>query len=102
MLAKNRDAPAPFSQGEDERMARIAISIARRADFDRDGFRAWLTPAQAAATFPSPPGPDTLRTQQNVRHLLAALWTELSVDERPSEGADAAKQALRDVLKALF
>jgi hypothetical protein len=102
MLAKNRDARAPFSQGEDERMARIAISIARRADFDRDGFRAWLTTAQSAAMFPNPPAPDTLRAQQNVRHLLAALWTELSVDDRPSEGADAAKQALRDVLKTLY
>jgi hypothetical protein len=102
MLTKNRDADAPFSQGEDERMARIAISLARRADFDRDGFRAWLTTAQSAAKFPSPPAPDTLRSQQNVRHLLAALWTELSVDDRPSEGADAARQALRDVLKTLF
>jgi hypothetical protein len=102
VLAKNRDAPAPFSQGEDERMARIAISIARRADFDRDGFRAWLTTAQSVAAFPSSPTPGTLRAQQNVRHLLAALWTELSVDDRPSEGADAAKQALRDVLKTLF
>ena len=35
-LAKNRDAAAPFVQGEDERMARIAISIVRRADFDRE------------------------------------------------------------------
>jgi Protein of unknown function (DUF2785) len=102
MLAKNRGAAAPFSQGEDERMARIAISVARRADFDRDGFRAWLTAAQSAARFPDPLSPGALRAQQNVRHLLAALWTELSVDDRPSEGADAAKQALRDVLKTLF
>ena len=43
-----------------------------------------------------------LRAQQNVRHLLTALWTELSVDERPSEGADVARQALRETLKTLF
>lgn len=102
MLAKNRESPAPFSHGEDERMARIAISVARRADFDRDGFRAWLTAAHAAATFPKTPTPDDLRAQQNVRHLLTALWTELSVDERPSDGADFARQALRDTLKTLF
>ncbi len=102
VLAKNRDAVTPFSQGEDERMARIAISIARRADFDRDGFRAWLAAAQAAAKFPNPATVDALRAQQNVRHLLAALWTELSVDDRPSEGADFAKQTLREVLKTLF
>jgi Protein of unknown function (DUF2785) len=102
MLAKNRESPAPFTQGEDERMARIAISLARRADFDRDGFRAWLDAARAAAAFPQVPTTDELRAQQNVRHLLTALWTELSVDERPSEGADYAKQALRETLKTLF
>jgi Protein of unknown function (DUF2785) len=102
MLAKNREAPAPFSQGEDERMARIAISLARRADFDRDGFRAWLTTAQAAANFPTVPTIDELRAQQNVRHLLMALWTELSVDERPSDGAEFAKPLLRETLKTLF
>jgi hypothetical protein len=83
-------------------MARIAISLARRADFDRDGFRAWLDAARAAAAFPQVPTTDELRAQQNVRHLLTALWTELSVDERPSEGADYAKQALRETLKTLF
>lgn len=102
LTVKNRDAPAPFSQGEDERMARVAISTARRADFDRDGFKVWLTNAQATAAFPNPATVDALRAQQNVRHLLMALWTELSVDERPSEGADFAKSALRDALKGLF
>ena len=58
--------------------------------------------AKTAAAFPKSPTVDALRTQQNVRHLLAALWTELSVDERPSDGADAARQALRDTLKTLF
>ena len=102
LTAKNRDAPAPFSQGEDERMARVAISIARRADFDRGGFQAWLAAAKTAAAFPNPVTADALRAQQNVRHLLTALWTELSVDERPSEGADFAKAALRETLKGLF
>jgi hypothetical protein len=102
LLAKNREAAAPFSQGEDERMARVPISIVRRTDFDRDGFRAWLTAAAAAAKFPEPATPDALRAEQNVRHMLMALWTELSVDERSSDGADAARQALRDTLKTLF
>jgi hypothetical protein len=102
LIAKNRDAPATFSQGEDERMARVAISIVRRADFDRDGFKSWLSEAKAASAFPNPATVDALRAQENVRHLLMALWTELSVDERPSEGADFAKSALREVLKGLF
>jgi hypothetical protein len=33
---------------------------------------------------------------------MTALWTELSVDDRPSEGADFAKQTLREALKTLF
>ena len=102
LAAKTRDASSPFAQGEDERMARVVISIARRADFDRDGFRAWLAALQAAAKFPDPASVDALRAQQNVRHLLTALWTELSVDDRPSEGAEVARQALREALKTLF
>lgn len=99
LLAKNTGALASFTHGEDERMARVVISIVRRADLDRDGFRAWLASAGAAAKFPQTVTPDALRAQQNVRHLLAALWAELSVDERPSEGADFARTALRDTLK---
>jgi hypothetical protein len=103
IAARDNDAPfPPFGQGEDERMARVAISIVRRADFDRDGFRSWLAAAQGAAKFPNPATADALRAEQNVRHLLTSLWTELSVDDRPSEGADFAKTALRDALKALF
>jgi len=102
VLEKQRTSGAPFAQGEDERMARVAISIARRTDFDRAAFREWLDAAKVAATFPKKPTVDALRTQQNVRHLLSALWTELSVDERPSEGAEAARQMLRDTLKGLF
>jgi hypothetical protein len=102
LLDKQRTSAAPFAQGEDERMARVAISIARRTDFDRTAFRAWLDATKAAASFPKRPTVDALRAQQNVRHLLSALLTELSVDERPSEGADAARQMLRDTLKGLF
>jgi hypothetical protein len=102
VLDKQRSVMAPLAQGEDERLARIAISIVRRDDFDRDGFRAWLTRAQAAAVFPSPPTVETLAAQQNARHLLAALWAELSADQRPSEGADFARVALRETIKKLF
>jgi hypothetical protein len=102
LLIKNREAGAPFVQGEDERMARVAISVVRRGDFDRAAFTAWLDAAKATASFPKPPTVDQLRAQQNVRHLLAALWTALSVDERPSEGADFARSALRKRLKTLY
>src|SRR5262249_27714329 len=77
LLAKNRDAPSAFVQGEDERMARVVISLVYRPDFDRDAYRAWLTAAGGVAKFPSPASVPSLRSQQNVRHLLTALWTEL-------------------------
>jgi hypothetical protein len=102
LVAKNREAAAPFVQGEDERMARVVISIVRRPDFDRTAFKAWLAEAQAAARFPQPPTEAALRAHQNVRHLLSSLWTELSVDHRPSEGAEFARTALRDALATLF
>jgi hypothetical protein len=102
LTVKNRTAAAPFAQGEDERMARVVISIVRRDDFDREGFKAWLTGAQNAARFPDPPAVAALRAQQNIRHLLSSLWTELSVDDRPSAGAEFARAALHDALKALF
>ena len=102
LLTKNREARAPFAQGEDERMARVAISVVRRGDFDRSAFTAWLDVAKDVASFPKTPSVDQLRAQQNVRHLLAALWTELSIDERPSEGADFARSALRERLKTLY
>ena len=101
LTAKNRDAAVAFTHGEDERMARVAVSIVRRPDFDRDGFKAWLSTAQAAAKFPEPVTVDALRAQQNVRHLLTSLSAELSVDDRPSDGADFAKTALRETLKGV-
>lgn len=102
LTVKNRTAASPFAQGEDERMARVVISIVRRDDFDRDGFKAWLTGAQNAGKFPDPPAVAALRAQQNIRSLLSSLWTELSVDDRPSAGAEFARAALHDVLKTLF
>lgn len=102
LLDKNRDARAPFAQGEDERMARVVISIVRRDDFDRAAFSAWLGAARDTASFPKAPTVAQLRAQQNVRHLLTALWAELSVDDRPSPGAEIARAALKDVLKNLY
>ena len=102
LLTKNRDARAPFSQREDERMARVVISIVRRDDFDRIAFTTWLDAAKDTASFPQTPSVDQLRAHQNVRHLLSALWAELSVDERPSPGAEFARTALKETLKKLY
>jgi Protein of unknown function (DUF2785) len=102
LAAKNRDAAAPFVQGEDERMARVIISIVRRADFDRAAFTAWLDTMRTTGAFPEPATVGSLRAQQNARHLVTALYAVLAADERPSEGAEMARAALRDALKALY
>ena len=102
LLDKQRSVTAPLANGEDERLARVAISIVRRTDFDREGFRAWTTRMQTVAAFPNPPAVESLMAQQNVRRLLTALWAELTADERPSDGADFAKTLVRDTIKKLF
>ena len=102
ITAKNRDAASPFVQGEDERMARVVISIVRRADFDRTAFTVWLADAKAQAAFPKQPSVETLRSQQNLRRLLSSLWSSLTADERPSDGAEFARTSLREALKTLY
>jgi Protein of unknown function (DUF2785) len=99
---KNRTAASPFAQGEDERMARVVISIVRRSDFDRTAYATWLETMSRLAAFPRPADGAALRAQQNARHLMTSLFTELSADERPSAGADFARDALRAALKKLF
>lgn len=102
LTAKNRETTVPFAQGEDERMARVVISIVRRADFDRTAFTVWLADAQATAAFPKQPTVTALRAQQNVRHLLSSLFSSLTADERPSDGADFARTSVREALKTLY
>jgi hypothetical protein len=102
LAAKNRDAASAFVQGEDERMARVVISIVRRADFDRDAFTAWLDRVRESAAFPRDVSTASLRAQQNARHLLTALFAALTADDRPSDGAAAARALVQDTLKKLF
>ncbi len=83
LTAKVRAAPEVFGFGEDERMARVVISIVRREDLDRTALRAWLSATLAEAKFPAKPTVANLRVMQNARHLLVSLWAELSTDKRP-------------------
>ena len=99
---KLRQAPVAFAAGEDERIARIPISIVRRDDVDREAFGSWLDSMARLAAFPEQPSVAALRSMTNARHVLSALWTELSVDRRPSAGADFARRALEERLGKLF
>jgi Protein of unknown function (DUF2785) len=102
LVAKVRAGPDVFGFGEDERMARVVISISRREDLDREALRAWLGSTLAEAKFPAKPTTANLRVMQNARHLLISLWAELSTDKRPSAGADFAKDALREALQTIL
>ena len=102
LIAKIRAAPVVFGFGEDERMARVVISIARREDLDREALRALLASTLAEAKFPAKPSPANLRVMQNARHLLTSLWAELSTDKRPSAGADFAKDSLKEALQTIL
>lgn len=102
LTAKNRDAATPFVQGEDERMARVVISIVRRPDFDRTAFTVWLEAATSAAVFPREPAAASLRAQQNTKRFLSSLWSSLSADDRPSQGGDFARTSLREALKTIY
>ncbi len=102
LVAKVRAVPEVFGFGEDERMARVVISIARREDLDRPALRGWLAATLAEAKFPAKPTLASLRVMQNARHLLVSLWAELSADKRPSAGADFAKDALREALPTIL
>src|SRR5262249_48863690 len=99
---KLRATPRALVYGEDERMARVPISLVRRDDFDRGAFKVWMAAMEAMARFPEKPTVSSLTTMGNVRHVLSALWAELSVDARPSEGADFARSALKDALSRLY
>ncbi len=102
LVLKIRAVPEVFGNGEDERMARVVISIARRDDLDREALRAWLAAVLTEAKFPVKPSVASLRVMQNARHLLTSLWAELSTDKRPSAGADFAKEALKEALQAIL
>ncbi len=102
LTAKIRAVPEVFGFGEDERMARVVISIARREDLDREALRAWLQSMLAEAKFPAKPSTANLRVMQNARHLLTSLWAELSTDKRPSAGAEFTKDALREALQTIL
>jgi hypothetical protein len=102
ITGKLRLAPVTFFTGEDERIARVPISLVRRDDADTAGFETWLGDMSVLARFPTAPTSASLRAMTNARHVLSALSTELSVDARPSPGADAARAALKAALTKLF
>lgn len=95
---KLRATQTVLIDGEDERLARVVLSIAARTDFDATGFAAWvktLAPPDRAAA----PTPAQRASDQNVRHLLVSAFALLSADSRPLPSLTQARALLLGQLK---
>ena len=102
LRAKLQSAPEPYTHGEDERLARVVIALARRADLDKEALTAWVQGVTLDATFPEKPTLENLRLTNNARHLLTSLAAEISLDERPSAGLGFLRPLVHDALKKMF
>jgi hypothetical protein len=89
---------AAWTAGEDLRLARVAVSIVARDDFDRDAFEAWISAYEAAyrELWVAPPL-DALRLAAvgNRRRVLAELSALLAVESAPEPVAWARERVLR-------
>jgi hypothetical protein len=104
---KMRDAPVVYTFGEDQRFARAVLSIVNRADFDREGFDAWV--GRVVPVWPKTPRPDAavVRVNQNLTNLLAKLHVVLSSQPAPQQpaagdGLRAAQERVAAAAKTLF
>jgi Protein of unknown function (DUF2785) len=102
LVAKLHAVSEVFGQGEDQRMARVVISIVRRSDLQKDAIRAWFDQRKADAKFPDKPSVESLRFEQNTLHFLVSLWAALSIEDRPSDNAEVVKGLLRGVLRTVM
>lgn len=88
LVARMQSADVVFTHGEDERLARVAISLAARPDFDAAQFR----DALGAIRMPEFAADETVLTKrENTRRLLTSMFAVMSADERqPVRDAAAA------------
>lgn len=88
--------------GEDERVAAVLASLARREDFDQAAFGAWLDAVveRGKALWANGPlvDPGSFARVQNVKSMLRGLFVQLSADEA---GGDGVVEVRRRVLAAL-
>lgn len=87
----------PLVHGEDERLARVLLSLLAREDFAVQGFIAWLPrvwPLRSAKVDLS-----ELARAHNRRHLLLSLLGLLQIERRALPHADAVRTALTNLLR---
>jgi hypothetical protein len=102
--AKCASAGAVFTWAEDERLAQVVASLARRVDLDKPALEAWLATivTRRNALWASAPAIDPARFHdvQNLKMVLRAAYVALSLDADSAPGKDAAGMLL-STLKAL-
>jgi hypothetical protein len=70
-----------FTQGEQDRLANVAVSIIRRSDFDGAGFATWLAEFQKEdRDVWSATTPESLARYQNHNYLLQALTARILME----------------------
>ena len=93
-----------FQWGEDARLAQPIVSLAKRADFDKPGFDAWLAAVRTRRTglWANAPAIDAAEFAkvQNLTLVLRAAYVSLSI-EPVAPAAEPARAALLDTLRAL-
>jgi Protein of unknown function (DUF2785) len=89
-----------FSYGEQDRLALIAVSLARRQDFDAAAFQRWLSDLNTDQKVwdQSPPRQDMLQTFENDTYMLQALAAHLGA-EPDSPQIRSARVAVLKVLE---
>jgi hypothetical protein len=80
---KLRGASVVFTFGEDERLARTALAISKRADFDLASFDGFLSGMQKSE-------------EQNVKNFLAKLLVLFDESSAPSDARKSLLAALKD------
>jgi hypothetical protein len=101
---KCRTVGAVFQWGEDARLAQAIVSLAKRTDFDKASFDAWLAAVRTRRTelWAHAPAIDPVEFAkiQNLTLVLRAAYVSLSI-EPVAPAAEPARAALLDTLKAL-
>jgi hypothetical protein len=91
-----------FQWGEDERIAQVIRSIARRPDLDRPAFERWLAgpPVRYRELWARAPSidPGAFAEVQNLKLVLRAAYVALSLDPNLPQNTESVRRLLGDTL----
>ncbi len=87
-----------WTYGEDERIARVVLSLVARPDLQQPAFTGFVADIGRLARFPEKPAPETLARYANARHLLTAMCAVFSI-EKETPAIARARQEVIDALR---